>query len=410
MLDRLLDDSYASVVRRNITSLTVARCATNAVYRFAPPFLATIARGLDVQLSDLGVALAVTELCGLTSPALGRLVDRLPRRISMTGGLLGIAAGAIVAGASTGIAMFTVGLFLVALCKIVFDVGLGTWVADHVPYERRGRVTGLIETSWAVGLLVGVSTLGLVTAISSWRIGFAVGAAAAASMAVLVATRLRDDHTDALAASRSTAPPTPVPLTRMPVRAWLAVLAMYGLMSAAQSLFVTFGPWLEDEFGVDTTGLVGVTFGIGALELVASTTSAWRTDRWGKERSVMLGTAIMIPAGLGLAASHNHLVPGLLLLGTFISAFEFSIVSAIPIGPTLVPNAPGRGLGTMIAVGTLGRGVTSIIATRLFESSGMSATAALGAAFGALAGVSMWLRWRLVRRAEPAPAISGSRW
>ena len=38
---------------------------------------------------------------------------------------------------------------------------------------------------------------------------------------------------------------------------------MFGLMAAAQSLFVTFGPWLEDEFGVGTAGLAAVTFGIG---------------------------------------------------------------------------------------------------------------------------------------------------
>ena len=47
-----------------VPSSPCARLATNAVYRFAPPFLATIARGLDVDLADLGVALAVTELPG----------------------------------------------------------------------------------------------------------------------------------------------------------------------------------------------------------------------------------------------------------------------------------------------------------------------------------------------------------
>ena len=39
--------------------------------------------------------------------------------------------------------MFAAGLFVLALSKIVFDVDLGAWIADHVPYERRGRVVGL---------------------------------------------------------------------------------------------------------------------------------------------------------------------------------------------------------------------------------------------------------------------------
>ena len=87
MLTRVFDDSYPPVVRRGVPTLTAARLATNAVYRFAPPFLATIARGLDVDLADLGVALAVTELAGLASPIVGRSIDRLPRRPAMVAGL-----------------------------------------------------------------------------------------------------------------------------------------------------------------------------------------------------------------------------------------------------------------------------------------------------------------------------------
>ena len=398
MLDRLLDDSYSPIVRRDVTGLTVARFTTNAVYRFAPPFIGVIARGLDVELSELGVALAITELCGLTSPVLGRAVDRLPRRSSMVIGLVGLSIGAVVAGASTGIVMFTAGLFIVALSKIAFDVSLGAWIADHVPYERRGRVVGLTETSWAFGLLVGVSVLGLVTAASSWRWGYGVGAVSVGVMAVFVARRLLDDPADSAPPDSAHAGDLdPVSIRRMPAVGWLAVAGVFGLMSAAQSLFVTFGPWLEDEFGVDTIGLVAVTFGIGVLELTASTTSAARTDRWGKERSAILAAAIMVPTGLALSVLQSSLVPGLALLGIFIAGFEFGIVSTIPIGPTLIPGAPGRGLGTMIACGTLGRGVTSIVATRLFEAHGLTATAILGSAFAVVAGLSMWLRLQLSR-------------
>ena len=169
MLERILDDSYPAVVRRVVVPLTLARLATNAVYRFAPPFLATIARGLDVDLVDLGVALALTELAGLASPVIGRTIDRVPRRRSMAGGLAGIAVGATIAGLSTGIVVFAAGLLLLAVAKIVFDVGLISWTSDHVAYERRSRVVGIIETSWALGLLVGVTTLGLVAAATSWR-------------------------------------------------------------------------------------------------------------------------------------------------------------------------------------------------------------------------------------------------
>lgn len=401
MLHRTLDDSYPEVIRRDITTVTAARLTANAAYRFAPPFLATIARGLDVELGEIGVALAITELCGLSSPVLGRLVDRIPRRWSMTGGLLGVAAGAAIAGASSGIVMFTVGLFVLALTKIVFDVGLGAWITDHVAFDRRGRVVGVTETSWALGLLVGVSLMGLITAVASWRWGYAAAAVAVVVMAVVVLVRIdpgpRDppDH----AATRA-------PSTRLPRSGWYAVLALFGLMAASQAVFVTFGPWLEDRFDVGTAGLATVTFGLGALELVASSISAVRTDRWGKERSVIVGATVMVPAGLVLAISDQRIVLGLLMLGVFIAAFEFSIVSAIPIGGDLIPGAPGRGIGTMIACGTVGRAAMAIPATQLYERHGIMPAALLGSGAATSAGLAMLARLR--RLADERRAVAAA--
>jgi MFS transporter, DHA1 family, inner membrane transport protein len=393
VLRRTLDDSYPAAVRRDVTTITVARLTANAAYRFAPPFLATIARGLDVELSELGVALAVSELCGLSSPLIGRIVERVPRRWSMVTGLTGIGCGAVIAGASSGVVMFGAGLFVLAITKIVFDVGLGSWIADHVPYERRGRVVGVTETAWALGLLVGVSLMGLITAATSWRWAYAAAAVAVVVMAGVLAVRIDSGASDS-SARAAVVDPT----ARLGVPGWLAVLGMFCLMSATQALFVTFGPWLEDEFGVRTVGLAAVTFGLGALELAASTTSAARTDRWGKELSVAGGAAVMVPAALALAALDSRLVIGLLLLGLFIAAFEFAIVSCIPIGGDLIPGSPARGLGTMIACGTLGRTLTAIPATRLYDRWGMTPAALLGAAFAAVAGAAMFARLRVLDR------------
>ena len=88
MLNRLLDDSFDKEIRRNITAVTVARLVSNAPYRFAPLFLATIARGFEVSLSTLGFAIFVSELSGFASPLAGRIVDRLTHRNSMVLGLI----------------------------------------------------------------------------------------------------------------------------------------------------------------------------------------------------------------------------------------------------------------------------------------------------------------------------------
>jgi MFS family permease len=254
-VDALLAGEDHPEVRRNVGILTTARLFANTCYRFAPPFLATIARGLHVSLDDVGVALAVAELAGLFSPLTARLVDRFPRRTTLTAGLVGTALGAALAAGSSGMVMFAVALVVVSQSKVAFDLGLASWIADHVPYERRSRVVGLTETSWALGLLVGVSAAGIITGLTNWRVGYAVAGAAVLTMAVLIARRLPREAVPSeslarpgvTAATRSDATDSIAPRGLGP-RGWLVVVGAFGLMCSSQSLFVTFGSWLEDAF------------------------------------------------------------------------------------------------------------------------------------------------------------------
>jgi hypothetical protein len=93
----------------------------------------------------------------------------------------------------------------------------------------------------------------------------------------------------------------------------------------------------------------------------------------------------MIPAMLTIALWNDHLGVGIALLGITLLGFEFAIVSALPIGTHLIPNAPGRGLGLMLGAGTLGRAVMSLGATRLYTARGVAAPMLAGVALAALA-------------------------
>ncbi len=379
MLGRVLDDSYAPEVRRDLTAFATARMTSNACYRFVGPFIATIARGLDVKLADIGVAIAVSELFGLASPVIGHVVDRLGARRAVAVGLGAGIVGTCLAAASQGVAMLAVALVLLGQGNTTFYLGIGTWIAQHVPYERRGRVIGLIEVSWAFGLLIGVSTMGLVTAATNWRVGYLSGAAAMIVMAVLVVGRI-----EAQTAEHRTAAAARV-AGRLISRGWLVLLSGFALTAASHSLVVTFGSWLEDEFGLTPAGLSAVTFVLGAGELTATLFVARFTDAWGKRRSVAVGACLMIPASAGLVLMHHHLVLGVLLLAIVVLGFEFSVVSAISLGATLVPGSPARGLGLLVGVDTVGRAMMSVPATRLYTSHGIGWPAAMTAILATIA-------------------------
>ena len=391
MLNRILDESYPTETRQHVVALTVARLNANACFRFAPPFLASISDDFDVSLGRLGVALMITELMMIVAPYLGSVVDRLARRTSMAGGLLGVTASTTLAASSPNLVVFTVAIAVLGASKLVFDVGLTAWINDHVDYERRGRVVGITETSWALGLLLGVTVMGLVASASSWRWGYVAGAAGTAIMTLVVASRLRDDSVRADTARREE---RKVP---MPSHGWWVVGSMFFLMAASQCMFVTFGSWLEDEFGFDEARIAAVAFGLGAFELFASITSARRTDVWGKERSTALGAALIVPTGLLFWVGHTNEVSGLVLLALFLLGFEFAIVSLLPLAANAIPESPGRGLGFAIGGGTMGRAVMSLVATSTYDSHGIEVPATIGAGCALLVIVCLWVHSRVTR-------------
>jgi predicted MFS family arabinose efflux permease len=382
MLNRLLDDSFDKEIHRNITAVTIARLVANAAYRFAPLFLATIARGFDVSLSTLGFAIFASELSGFASPFAGRIVDRLTHRNSMVLGLVGSAVGCTIAAVSTSPLIFAVGVTVLALTKQSFDLGLGAWIADHVPYNQRGKIVGLTETAWALGLLVGVSIMGLITAATNWRIGFAFAVLCLIVSMFVIFNRVTNEAR-VVHESHSTTP------QRVTGNSWLVVFAMFCIMCSAQNLFVTFGAWLEEEFQFGAARLAVAGFSLGLVELVASVSSSRQTDKWGKERSIALGALLVIPGGIFLCLGSNNLIIGLIGVFIYFLGFEFSVVSLLSLATSLVPNSPGTGLGWVLGAGTLGRAVMAIIATHLFESFGVQGPALMGALFGLIGALTI---------------------
>jgi predicted MFS family arabinose efflux permease len=268
---------------------------------------------------------------------------------------------------------FTAGLTVLAVAKMAFDLGTIAWFTDRVDYGRVGRVIGLIESAWAIGLFTGVVLMGLLTGLTSWRWGYVLAIVAIAVMAAVLRRRLPDEP-----ARPKLARGTPSFAFHLG-SAWWVIAATVGLTASAQAVFVTFGTWLQDDFDFSDTKLAVVIFGLGGFELLASLGSAGFADRWGKQRSTMYAAGAMIPAVGGLAVLHGHLPLGLALLGLFIVSFEFAIVSTLSLSNGLVPSNPSAGLGMMVGGATLGRAAMAPLATWAFAGNGMWLPATLGA-------------------------------
>lgn len=365
-------------VRRGLPVLVGGRFAGNVGIRFAYPFLPAIARGLGISADTAGLALTIRELSGLAAPAAGRAIDRGRRRAGLLVGLVGCAAGLALAGAASGFFWFTVAVTGFGTAKMAYDTAMSTWIGDHVPWDRRGQVVGLGEVSWAASLLVAVPLLGLAIDAWGWRSAFFVVAGANLLAAVAVPATIAPDPPAGTVASNR--------LRLLPGA--LGLYATMGLLSfGIQLVVVSYGFWLEDDFGwsIPTIGIASILLGVG--ELCGTGTMILLADRLGKRRTLLIGTAALVPplALLGTAGSSG--LVGIALLAVAVTAFELAFVSGLPLITELDPDARGAGVGMALALVTVARAVGTIGGTTLYVRTGMGWTGLTAAVTIALAGV-----------------------
>jgi len=370
VISRFLDKDDPAEVRRLVPLLTLARLVGNSTFRLATPFLAIIGRGLGVSLPTMGEALSAGEFTGLLAPLIGRRADRHGRRQAMSIGAVVVGVGALIAAISPTALVFALAIVTVSFGKLLFDPAMGAWIGDRVDYAKRARVIGITELAWAGSMLLVIPVLGLVVATAGWRWAYVVLAVAGAAISWAVRRALPEDRVapDARTSARF----------RFTRAATCGVAGFALLMMAANCLFVVFGAWLEDTFGFSAAAIGATAIVLGVAEVTATSSTIRFTDRIGKRRAVIAGAALMVPLGLALSIVGHHVVLGLIVVGVYVAGFEFAIVSGLPLLTELQPHARAASLGIAVGLGTVGRGIVSIVATRLYAAHGVGAAGALG--------------------------------
>jgi len=370
-----------------VATLAFVKLVVNTALRFVYPFLPAIARGLGIDLTQAGVLMSVRWVSGLAAPAVLSSRGKIERsRALLVWGLVIFAAGAVVT-AWTGVFVGAiVGFALLGLAKPMIEISSRVYIAERVPYQSRARYLGILEISWAGGLLIGAPLAGWLIDNWSWETPFwMVGSMAALGIGLALAYLDPNDETaSGLAVKASDSPDRQV----------LLLLVVIGLSGFGhESLLVVLGGWLESSFGMTLIALGGVGTLIGISELIGEGAMVGFTDRIGKRNSLALGLGIAGVALLGLSLVTGNLGPALSALAISTIASEFGYISAIPLMTELRPRARTRILALFSVANAVGRIAGDLIAPRLFESAGMpgvttmAAGAALVAALLVIVGV-----------------------
>ena len=364
----------------DLVRLTGAKAVANTALRWIPPFLPTLERAFGATTTQMTTVLGLGEAAGLSTMLIGKPLDRGHERTVMVSGLGLISLSAVVALGGS-LTTFAISFVMLILGVANFTVAGHTWISHRVDYRWRARSIGLFETSWALALLVGGPIVALLIELYGWRGPFvmlAIVSGLASLMVALTLPETRGGREDT---------PSGAPSPSLTPQAWSVLLASAIMAMSGLSVFVISGTWLDDRFAVGTAGLGYIVMGFGAVELLASTSTAAFADRFGKLRSVLVGLAGILVGLLVMLTSGDRLALGVLGLVLLLLSFEFGFVTSLSLVSEATPGARGKTLALGNAVGTLARGTGTILSGWLYGIHGIAGTAGVSATAAGVATV-----------------------
>jgi predicted MFS family arabinose efflux permease len=319
----------------------------------------------------------------------GPMADSWGRRRMMLAGLAMLAGGMLFGGAFPSFASVLLALFLAGLAKTFYDPALQAYVGDWVPYEQRGRAVGLLEFSWAGSLLIGVPLVALLISRLGWRSPFfllgAAGLVGGAIILILFPRGRQQQQGAGVAAELLQAWRL---LSKESAAPWVLVFGL--LIGAANlNLFVVYGVWLEQSFGLSIIALGTTVMVIGIAELLGEGLTALASDRLGLKRAVIVGTVLLVLSYLLLPWSGQSL--SLTLVGLFIVffSFEFVVVTFLSLATEILPGARATMISALIVASSLGRAIGASGGATVWQAGGLTATSSVSAVITALALVCL---------------------
>ncbi len=244
----------SSVLVWQIVVASVCRLLLSTARRFAYPFAPALSRGMGIPLTAVTSLIAVNWATSFFGLFFGPLADRFGYRVMMMSGLGILVLGMFTAGFLPFYFVVLAAVFLAGLAKTVFDPAVLAYTGERVPFRRRGLVIGLLEFSWAGSTLIGIPIIGFLIDRWGWRSPFFF--LAGPGLVCLMALRILIPRDGKKTAPSSSASIWVAWKQITQKRVALGALSFGLLISfAIDNLFVVYGVWLEEYFGLSIIAL-----------------------------------------------------------------------------------------------------------------------------------------------------------
>ena len=395
--DTHLFKGSASRLIINVAIATLCRLVLNTARRFVYPFAPLLSRGLGVPLTAITSLIAINWATTIIAMFFGPITDRIGYRFMMILGVTLLALGMFTAYFLPVYGFLLIGLFLAGLGKSVFDPAVQSYISERVPYRRRGMAIGFLEYSWAGSTLLGIPLIAILIDRFGWRSPFLLMGLMAIIGIAALSFFLSDLNNVKARQSKKIDFKTAWRQIYEKKTARGAIAFIFLLSVANDNLFVVYGAWLENTFGLSIVALGIGTATIGAAELIGESMTASLADRFGLKRSVMTGLSCCIIFYIVLPLLGNTIVLALSGLFLIFLTFEFTVVTSVPLVTELLPESRATMMACYMAAAGFGRVVGALIGGPVWLMGGMIATGFVSATISALAllaliwGLHSWI-------------------
>ena len=388
-------------MRRLIGMSIVVRLFVDTGIQIFAPYISVIARGVGISVVTLGALNSVRSLMGLLAPGFGSLTGNVGYRKVLRLMLLLGAAGMFIFSFSTNMLMLILAMVVMGLGIFSFASILQAYMSAFIPYRSRARGLGVVEVSWALAGIIGLSISGLLIQRFDWRAPFwFLGTGLLVSFFIFGA--LPRTQQKAKGDRKSFKIPQPRRVWRQiqdlfkfetnAVSAWGSVLVGALMVFGMVNLGMTYGTWLGQEYGLNAAqiGLVALVLGLADLTAIAVVSTFG--DRIGKRRLLLINVSGSVVAYLLLPVLNIYLATVILAIILTRFTFEAAMVSNISVLSEQIPMQRAKVLTVGSAAVTLGVALGNIVGPSSYSTWGITAIGIISSA-SVLAAAVIVVRW-----------------
>ncbi|MCY8175512.1 MFS transporter [Bacillus inaquosorum] len=313
-------------------ALTMGVFAAGSEELVISPLLPDLAKAFNSDVSVLALSISIYGvMIFIGAPLLVPLGDKYSRELSLLAGLMIFIIGTVICALAQNIFFFFLGRALSGLAAGAFVPTAYAVVGDRVPYTYRGKVMGLIVSSWSLALIFGVPLGSFIGGVLHWRWTFWIFALMGVLVVLLILLEMRRhaEHKNNGKEEKEEPAGTfqdALKVPRVPVYITITFCNMIGFYG----MYSFLGSYLQDVFtgGNTAAGLFIMIYGIGFSMSVITGKVA---DRIGKMRSLLiaLGVISVLLACLAYAPASTILLIVSLFIWGLMQSLTVTLLSTI---------------------------------------------------------------------------------